>query len=120
VAPFPLFWVGENMMDVSLYVRDAPTRLIPLLGGDKAGHDWHNLLAQWDMMDSAGTIADVMYYLGVVVCVAGIGAGLSWAVLAFVRSGRPAALPVAPTKASAVEDKLIDELNRKEDETPEF
>jgi hypothetical protein len=23
VAPFPLFWAGENMMDVSLYIRDS-------------------------------------------------------------------------------------------------
>ena len=38
VAPFPLFWTGENMMDVSLYMRDAPVRFLPLLGGDKVGH----------------------------------------------------------------------------------
>src|ERR1043165_5313097 len=36
-----LFWVGDNMMDVSLYMRDAPRRWLPLLGGHASGHDWY-------------------------------------------------------------------------------
>ncbi len=115
VAPFPLFWVGENMMDVSLYIRDAPTRMIPLLGGDKAGHDWHNLLGQWHMLDAAGTIADVMFVLGILICIAAIGAGVGWAILVFVQSGRPKPL-LAPVRNDAiVEDRLHDELKKEED-----
>jgi hypothetical protein len=84
VAPFALFWVGENMMDVSLYMRDAPLRQLPLLGGHTSGHDWYNLFTMWNVMDSAGTIADFMYYLGLITCATAIGAGFLIAVRAFM------------------------------------
>jgi hypothetical protein len=87
VAPFPLFWVGENMMDVSLYIRDAPVRALPLLGGHKSGHDWYYLLSRWDMMDSAETLADVFYDLGILLCVLAILAGIAWAILFYRRPG---------------------------------
>src|SRR5712692_9654847 len=62
VAPFALFWTGENMMDVSLYIRDAAVRQLPLLGGDKSRHDWYNLLSGWGALDSAETLGDLTYY----------------------------------------------------------
>lgn len=107
VFPFALFWVGENMMDVSLYVRDAPHRILPLLGGDKSGHDWYYLLSQWGAMDSAGTIADMLYYGGVIVGIGAIGTGVFMAVTAFIRSGRPAPLqfePQPPAPAGVQDD----------------
>lgn|GEM_PF-1826818 len=116
VYPFPLFWAGENMMDVSLYVRDAPGRMLPLLGGDKSGHDWHYLLSQWSLMDSSGTIADVMYYGGAIVCAGAIVTGLVLAVLAFVKSGRSVQIfPVAPrTPSRGAEDALDDAVRKME------
>lgn len=75
VAPFALFWVGTNMMDVSLYMRDAPVRQLPLLGGHKAGHDWWNLFRQWDMLDAAGMWADVFYFGGFLIAIGAIGWG---------------------------------------------
>ena len=83
IAPFALFWVGTNMMDVSLYMRDAPIRIMPLLGGHKAWHDWWNLFRQWDMLDSAGTVADIFYFSGLLVSIAAIGAGTFLAVQRF-------------------------------------
>jgi len=80
VAPFALFWTGINMMDVSLYMRDAPLMQLPLLGGHKSGHDWRFLFGQFELIDSAGDIADVMYYGGLAVCVGSIIAGLWFAV----------------------------------------
>ena len=115
VAPFPLFWAGENMMDVSLYIRDAPVRAMPLLGGHKSGHDWYFLLTQWNAMDLAEMIADFMYYIGIVVCIMAIAAGVVWSLVAFYRWGRPGLI----SKAGAVTlDPLItqdpeDTLDRK-------
>ncbi len=108
--PFALFWVGENMMDVSLYIRDAPGRLLPLLGGDKTGHDWHYLLAQWGCMDDAGTIADVMYYGGVAVALGAIAAGVAMAAIAFFRSGRPG--PVFPPARREAAPRVQDDIDR--------
>jgi len=84
VWPFALFWVGENLMDVSLYVRDAQFMALPLLGGDSSGHDWKNLLTQWNAVDSAGTIADILYFLGIIIALGAIATGIGLAVARFV------------------------------------
>lgn len=84
IAPFPLFLTGFNLMAVSLYMRDAPLRQLALLGGDKSRHDWFNLFTQWDMLDSAETIADITYYLGFVVCLGSILAGFYLAYRSFL------------------------------------
>ena len=114
VFPFALFWVGENMMDVSLYIRDAPARMLPLLGGDKSGHDWHYLLSRWDMMDDAGAFADIMFYGGAAICIGAIATGITWAVMVFIRSLRP--VPVIPPAKvdtrTPLEDALDDQLKR--------
>lgn len=89
VAPFPLFWAGENMMDVSLYIRDAQDMVIPLLGGRKSGHDWHYLLTQWDLIDSCQDIGDAVYFLGLAIAIGAIIGGISWAVVSYVESGKP-------------------------------
>ncbi len=80
VAPFALFWTGVNMMDVSLYMRDAPLMQLPLLGGHKSGHDWRFLFGEFDLLDSAGDIADVMYFGGLLISIGSIVAGLWFAV----------------------------------------
>jgi hypothetical protein len=110
VFPFALFWVGENMMDVSLYIRDAPHRILPLLGGDKSGHDWYYLLSQWGAMDSADTMADILFYGGIIVCIGAIGTGVVLAVTSFIRSGRPAPLNASKEPASA--PAVLDDVDR--------
>lgn len=80
VAPFALFWTGVNMMDVSLYMRDAPVMQLPLLGGHKSGHDWRYLFGEYDLLDSAGDIADVFYFGGLLISIGSIVAGLWFAV----------------------------------------
>jgi hypothetical protein len=106
-APFPLFWVGENMMDVSLYIRDAENMALPLLGGHKSGHDWHNLLTQWDMIDSCDSIADIMYFSGLIIAGGAIVFGLVWAFVAFHKSG----IPVKPVSiVQVVKEEKLDRM----------
>ena len=85
IAPFALFWAGENMMDVSLYIRDTPVRRLPLLGGHKSRHDWYNLLSDWSALDSAESLADLTYYAGVIICIGSIAAGIFLAFWSFFR-----------------------------------
>lgn len=124
VAPFPLFWVGENMMDVSLYIRDAPVRVLPLLGNRRAGHDWYYLLSQWNALDSAEVIADMLFYAGVFIAVVAITAGIAWAFVVFIKAGQhtPAVrwtvAKVAP--APTVDVRLDRELARRERQKSEF
>jgi hypothetical protein len=80
-------------MDVSLYMRDATLRQMPLLGGHKSGHDWHNLFTDLGMLDSAETFADVMFYLGIVISLVAIAAGIALAVRTFFHPG-PQFVPI--------------------------
>ncbi len=114
-APFPLFWVGENLMDVSLYMRDAPVRMLPLLGGDTAGHDWFNLFRHWGILDSADVIADCVYFTGFAVALCGIAAGFAWAVIAFYRTHEMNFTPVEDRADSSreIEDMLNTSLEKK-------
>ncbi len=91
VAPFALFWAGENMMDVSLYIRDATVRQLPLLGGHKSRHDWYNLLSGWGALDSAETLGDLTYYSGMIICIGSIATGIFLAFLFYRRPKQPVA-----------------------------
>src|SRR5512142_68781 len=42
-APLPAFWLGESMVNVSVYISDAPVRKLHLIAGGLI-HDWHWLL----------------------------------------------------------------------------
>jgi hypothetical protein len=115
VAPFPLYWVGINLMDVSLYVRDAQFRALPLLGGDSSGHDWYNLLTQWNALDSAGTIADVLYLSGVAVAGGAIATGIFLAFTRFVHVViPPVPLPKGVPPIAHVEDILDRSFEQRE------
>ena len=39
-----LFWLGHNLINISVYAADARSRRLPLLGGDVNSHDWWNML----------------------------------------------------------------------------
>ena len=76
IAPVPLYFTGYNLMSVSHYMLDAPMRKLHLLGGDKRGHDWHNLFNTWGVMAYSDTIAGITYWPGWVCCVGAIVAGI--------------------------------------------
>ena len=62
-----LFWVGENIINVSVYIGDAQARILPLLTGDFDGHDWYNLLGDFNLLPQAGVISQIVYFVGVAV-----------------------------------------------------
>jgi len=39
-----LLWLGQNLINISVYAADARAQKLPLLGGNKVCHDWHYLL----------------------------------------------------------------------------
>ncbi|MBP9749805.1 MAG: hypothetical protein KBD21_03680 [Candidatus Pacebacteria bacterium] len=52
-----LWWLGQNMVNVSVYVGDARAQVLPLLGGDGAGHDWAYLLHEMGLLAHDTAIA---------------------------------------------------------------
>lgn len=97
VGAFALFLTGFNLMDVSVYMRDAPYRQLPLLGGHKVGHDWYNLFLDWQVMQYSGTIADITYYTGCVLCVGSILAGFYFVYRTSMTPAAPAMMEKEPT-----------------------
>ncbi len=65
-ASLLLFWVGQNIVNVSVYASDALNMELPLLGGDLSGHDWNNLLQMTNTLEYTNTIGTSIFYLGVI------------------------------------------------------
>ncbi|NBC18510.1 MAG: hypothetical protein GVY18_14480 [Bacteroidetes bacterium] len=59
-----LLWFGQSCVDVSIYAGDAQQRILPLLGDNLDGHDWHNMLGMLGLLDAAPVISGVFYGVG--------------------------------------------------------
>jgi hypothetical protein len=72
-----LFFTGISIIDVSLYMKDAKERLLPLIGGlSKAHHDWGRLFLQWDSIDLAYPIGEILFWAGFILSTAGLFFGV--------------------------------------------
>ncbi len=73
---YPLFWIGESMVNVSPYIQDAPVMKLPLIARGLM-HDWNYLLR--GHLDWAGPLGEVVFLLGILLCVTAIGCGAYFA-----------------------------------------
>jgi hypothetical protein len=76
----PLFWLGESLVNVSVYIADAPHKNLKLIK-DGLIHDWNWLLN--DNLDVAEPLGFAVRGLGLVVCVAAVVAMGYYAVRGF-------------------------------------
>jgi hypothetical protein len=67
-----LYWLGQNMINVSIYIADAPKQQLTLISRH-AMHDWRWLCGYMGIMDSAGDLAAVVAFLGTVSLLGAIG-----------------------------------------------
>ena len=109
IASVSLFLTGYSLMDVSVYIRDAQARALPLLGGDRSRHDWHNLLSDWGMLDSSQILADLAYYGGMLACVCAIGAGFYFAYQSYV-TGEPVLVGMTANNDDDDDEKRFDKF----------
>lgn len=65
-----LAWAGTSAQQVAVYVADAPSQLLPLLGGD---HDWAFILGRLGLLDRAHELAAATRWSGVLLLLAGLG-----------------------------------------------
>lgn len=68
-----LFWVGQNLANVSNYVADAVMMQLPLLGGDGSIHDWNYLLTQTGNLKYTMPFAHALQTSGIILIVIGAG-----------------------------------------------
>lgn len=62
-AGFGLFWVGENLVNISVYMKDATEMALPLVGWG-AIHDWNWIFSELDILQHDQIIGEFTYGLG--------------------------------------------------------
>ncbi len=66
-AALVLFWVGESILNVSVYAGDSIALQLPLLGGQDSMHDWNYLLSSLNLLPATAKVAGAIRLLGTVV-----------------------------------------------------
>ena len=67
-----LMWVGQNLIDVSIYAGDSIAMQLPLLGGDSVMHDWNYLLTTLHILSWTPEVAATLYTMGILTIFLGI------------------------------------------------
>lgn len=69
-AQFALWWTGQNMTDVALYISDANARSLPLIGGmSEDAHDWGNILTMLDLLAYDHTLALIVHFTWIILMI---------------------------------------------------
>ena len=55
-------WFFENFLNIAVYMADARTQVLPLVGG--GDHDWTNILSRWNALASDTSLARKVRALG--------------------------------------------------------
>lgn len=66
-AQFSLIWLGQNLINISIYASDARAQKLPLLGGKKVYHDWNYLLREIDLLNYDQAVGILFYSLTIAV-----------------------------------------------------
>ena len=63
-----LFWIGQNFLNISVYVKDAAVMELPLvsLGGGDSIHDWNWLLLKFNVLAYDRAIGNAVSGLGAI------------------------------------------------------
>jgi len=73
-ATVALWWMAQNLWNISVYVRDARVQELPLVGGGE--HDWAFLLGRFGLLAHDQGIGRSIHFVGTVLCLVAIGGGV--------------------------------------------
>lgn len=59
-----LFWVGQSILNVAVYISDSIKMELPLLGGDSSIHDWNYILSELGLLKYTYLISTIFYDFG--------------------------------------------------------
>lgn len=62
-----LFWLGHNLINISVYAADARARQLPLLGGDFVQHDWWTMLGMLNLLEYDQLIGHLFFGAAILV-----------------------------------------------------
>jgi hypothetical protein len=72
-ATVPLWWLGQNCWNISVYIRDARAQELPLVGGGE--HDWAILLDQVGWLERDQALGRAVFLVGAVLYAISVVAG---------------------------------------------
>lgn len=64
---FSLFWLGQNLINISVYSADAQARKLHLLGGSNVYHDWAYMLNALGIITYDAEVGYFFYGLAILV-----------------------------------------------------
>ena len=76
-ATIALWWVAQNCWNVSVYVRDARTQALPLVGGGE--HDWAYILGRLGWLEHDQALAFEIRVIGTLIYAYAVIAGARYA-----------------------------------------
>ncbi len=62
-ATVVLWWIAQNLWNISVYMRDARRQALPLVGGGE--HDWAYLLGRLGLLEHDQTLGGLVHLLGI-------------------------------------------------------
>lgn len=77
-ATVALWWMAQNLWNISVYVRDARVQELPLVGGGE--HDWAFLLGHFGLLPHDQGIGRAVHALGTMLCLVAVAAGVLFSV----------------------------------------
>lgn len=87
-ATVPLWWIAQNLWNISVYVRDARTQELPLVGGGE--HDWAFLLGHFGVLAHDQGIGRTFHAIGTLLWLVAVAGGLLFALTAPAADAREA------------------------------
>ncbi len=77
-----LFWLGQNFINVSRYVKDAQAMEMPLvsIGGGDSIHDWNYILLKLNVLRHDQAIGNVVLGLGLLIMLVSVLLGFYYSV----------------------------------------
>ena len=60
-------WLGQNLINVSVYAADAQARMLPLLGGNRVYHDWHYILGELGILQYDAEVGYFIFALAILI-----------------------------------------------------
>jgi hypothetical protein len=76
-ATVPIWWLAQNLWNISVYAADARAQLLPLVGGGE--HDWAYMLGSLGWLQLDTRISRLIWLIGVVVYLMSIAQGVRYA-----------------------------------------
>ena len=68
-ASLLLFWVGQNILNVSVYMADSIRLELPLLGGDSSIHDWNYIFSSLNILQYTDKLSAFTYNVGLMLII---------------------------------------------------